>query len=150
MKIISAISLFISINSFVALLPADPLDRYDRPAYQPLPPYAIQYQDYGRIWVEKDMNQDGYQLRIHTRGDVSPESIQVSVIGRTILIENKQSFQQEERTDRGYYSYSRSSSNFRRRFSIPRNADVENMARTDEKGTITITFPYLSRYPEQP
>jgi HSP20 family molecular chaperone IbpA len=107
----------------------------------------MQYRSYGRVWVEKGMAQDGYKLYVHTSKDIDPRSIQVSIVGRTVIIESKQSFQQEERNDRGIYSYSRSSTNFRRRFSIPRNADTENMSRTESGGVITITLPFLHPNP---
>jgi HSP20 family molecular chaperone IbpA len=109
----------------------------------------MQYRSFGRIWVEKGMGQDGYQLRIYTSGDIDPESIQVKILGRTIIIENKQSLQNEESSERGFYSYSRSSTNFRRRFSIPRDADPGNMKRTIVNGVITLTLPFLYVNPEE-
>lgn len=114
----------------------------ERPA--PLSTGGYRYK--GRIRIEKDRNEAGYQLRIHTSGDLDPESIQVSIQGRSILIENDRSFQREERGEQGAYSYSRSSSTFRRRLSIPRNADAENMQRSIEGGVLTITLPYLNGY----
>ncbi len=109
----------------------------------PIPPSAMQYRNFGRIWVDKGMDQEGYKLRIYISGEIDPESIQVKIVGHTIIIENKQSLQQEERSEQGFYSYSSSSRNFRRRFSIPRDADPENMKRTVENGVITITLPFL-------
>ena len=130
---------------------AQPPEAYNNPTFQPpLPPSNMQYRSFGRIWVEKGMDQEGYKLLIYTSKDIDPESIQVRITGHTIIIESKQSFQQEERSDRGFYSYSRSSSNFRRRFSIPRNADAENMQRTENNGVITITLPFVHLGPDQP
>jgi hypothetical protein len=123
---------------------------YGNPFFQPpLPPSSMQYRSYGRIWVEKKLDKEGYKLLIHTSQDIAPESIQVKIIGRAIIIESKQSIQQEERSDRGFYSYSHSSSNFRRRFSIPRNADIDKMERSESDGVITITLPFLYSNIEQ-
>ena len=111
---------------------------------RPIPPSAGNYRYNGRVRIEKGRNDQGYQLHIYTSGDLDPESIQVSIQGRSILIENDRSVQREEQSERGYYSYSRSSSSFRRRLSIPRNADVENIQRTVGDGVLTITLPYLN------
>jgi hypothetical protein len=131
------------IGSFIDLHAQVP-EAYSKRLYQyPLPPTSMQYRNFGRIWVEKSMDQDGYKLHIHTSDNTDPQSIEVKIVGRTIVIQNKQSHQKEEITDRGFYSYSRSSSNFRRRFSVPRNADTENIQRKEENGIITITLPFL-------
>lgn len=103
----------------------------------------MEYRTQGRMRIERDRNEEGYQLRIHISGDIDPEAIQVSVQGNSLLIVNDRSFQTEERGDQGYYSFSRSSSSMRRRLSIPRNADTENMQRRVEDGVIIITLPYL-------
>ena len=123
---------------------------YNNPVFQPpLPPSSMQYRSFGRIWVEKGMDQDGYKLLVHTSKDMDTKSIQVRIAGRSIIIESKQSFHQEERSDSGFYNYSSSSSNFRRRFSIPRDADIENMNRVDSAGVIIITLPFLYSSIEQ-
>ena len=117
----------------------------------PMPPPMIQgpslgsYSYHGSIRIEKDRDEVGYQLRIYPGGDLSPESVQVSIQGRSILIENNRSFQREERSEHGY-NYARSSNRFRRRLSIPRYADVENMQRRVENGVLIITLPYLNGY----
>ena len=143
-KLITILSTLILVglgNSLQAELP----DRYGPGYFQrPSFPSSVGYRHQGRIHVEKGMNEEGYQLRIHTSGDIDPESIQVNILGNSILLENDQSFKREERNERGYYSFSRSSRNFRRRFSIPRNADIENMKQSVEAGVITITLPFLN------
>lgn len=111
---------------------------------RPSPPAWTGYQHEGRVHIERGLSEAGYQLRIHTQGGISPQAIQVKIQGNSILIENDQSNQREEKNERGYYSYTRSSSRFRRRFSVPRNADTENMQRTVEDGVITITLPFLN------
>ncbi len=118
-----------------------PLPGFERP----VPPSASNYRYQGRVRIEKSRNEQGYLLHIYTGGDLAPESIQVSVQGRSLLIENNRSFQREEQGETGYYSYSRSSSSFRRRLSIPRDADVENMQQSVGEGVLTITLPYLNR-----
>ena len=129
------------------LATAESLEQSTSPGYmRPLPPTASGIRYRGRIRIEKGMNEDGYQLRIYTSEDVDPQAIQVSVQGHSILIENARSFKREERNDRGFFSYSRSSSHFRRRLSLPRNADAENMQRSVEDGVLTITLPYLNGY----
>ncbi len=125
------------------------------PEMMPTPGYGMDrtdaprpdnYRFRGRIRIEKDRNEFGYQLKIYTSGDFDPESVQVSIQGNSILIENDRSFQREERYERGGYSYSRNSSSFRRRLSIPRNADVNNMTRHVENGVLIINLPYLNGY----
>lgn len=140
-KVVVAVGVSVGL---IGPLHAQSPDVYNSPAFQPpLPPSSVQYRSFGRIWVEKGMDKDGYKLLIYISDDIDPEAIQVRVAGRTIIIENKQSFQQEERSDRGFYSYSRSTTNFRRRFSIPRDADAGRMQRTENNGVITITLPFV-------
>ncbi|MEN8129259.1 MAG: Hsp20 family protein [Pseudomonadota bacterium] len=145
-KLITILSTLILVglgNSLQAEWP----DRYGPGYYQRPPlPSSAGYRQQGRMHIEKGMNEEGYQLRIHASGDINPESIHVGIQGNSILIENDQSLQREERNEGGYYSYSRSSRNFRRRISIPRNADIENMQRSVEAGVITITLPFLNGY----
>lgn len=132
---------------FFQLVQAETPQPFPSPGYERPMPYSTNSFRYrGRIRVEKGMNEEGYQLRIYTSGDVDPEAIQVSIQGRSILIENSRSFQREERSEGEYYSYSGSSSSFRRRFSIPRYADAENMKSKVEEGVLTITLPYLNGY----
>jgi hypothetical protein len=149
MKIIKVVVIVTSLLGLVNQTTAQSPEAFSNPIFQPpMPPSSMQYRSYGRIWVEKGMDQDGYKLRIYTSKDIDPASIQVRTVGRSIIIESNQSFQQEERSDRGFYSYSHSSSDFRRRFSIPRNADIGNMNRTENDGVITITLPFLYPSPE--
>ena len=151
MKVINgAISVMLCLIGLVNQSHAQPPEVYNNPFFQPpLPPSSMPYRSYGGVRIEKGMDQDGYKLHIYPSKDIDPESIQVRIVGRSIIIESKQSFQQEERSDRGFYSYSRSSSNFRRRFSIPRNADIEHMKRSQNEGVVTITLPYFYNSPEQ-
>ena len=101
------------------------------------------YHYQGRIRIEKDRNEEGYLLRIYTGGDLDPESVQVVIQGNSILVENDRSFQREEQSEWGAYRYSRNTSHFRRRLTIPRDADTANMQRRVEDGVLIITLPYL-------
>ena len=93
------------------------------------------------VRFERYRDQEGYRLRIHTRG-MDPEAIQVSVQGRSLLVQNRQAHQVEQRNDRGGYQFSTTSSNMRRRFPIPPDADARAMKRSLEEGVVVITLPY--------
>ncbi|MEJ2454999.1 MAG: Hsp20 family protein [Candidatus Thiodiazotropha sp.] len=90
---------------------------------------------------ERFRDRNGYQLRIHTRG-MDPEAIQVRVQGRSLVVENRESHQIEQRNDRGSYQFAATSSNMRRRFPIPPDADPGAMQRSLEEGAVVITLPY--------
>jgi len=149
MKIINGVISVMFLAGLVNQTHGQPPEVYNTPYFQPpWPPSSMQYRSFGGIWVEKYTDQEGYKLRIHTSQDFDPESIQVRIMGHSIIIESKQSFQQEEKSDRGFYSYSRSSSNFRRRYSIPRDADTGKLKRSESNGVITITLPFLYLNPD--
>lgn len=93
------------------------------------------------VRFERGRDQNGYTLRILTQG-ISPDAIQVNVRGHTLVVENQESHQVEQRSDRGSYHFSSTSSSMRRRFTLPPDADVQAMKRTVEEGVITITLPY--------
>jgi HSP20 family molecular chaperone IbpA len=90
---------------------------------------------------ERGRDEKGYTLRIFTRG-ISPDAVQVSVRGRTLVVENQASRQIEQRSDRGSYHFSSSSSHMRRRFPLPPDADAQAMQQTVDDGVIVITLPY--------
>jgi HSP20 family molecular chaperone IbpA len=143
MKSIMVILLTASLTGFIHNSYAFPPYGYGYNDYQAYPP------GYGRgpvrhqaIRIERDRDEHGYLVNVHLDENTQPEAIQVSVRGRHLLIESKRSLQREER-DEGHYSYSRSSSSFRRRFLIPSDADAANMQRSDQQGLISITLPYL-------
>ena len=93
----------------------------------------------------QDRDQDGYHLRIQLQG-ISPEAIQVSVQGHSLVVENRESHQVERHNERGSYHFSSASSSMRRRFPLPPDADVHALKRSDEGGGIVITLPYVE-YP---
>ena len=95
-----------------------------------------------RVRFKQDQDESGYHLRIALQG-YSPEAIQVSVDGHSLLVENQEAHRVENRSDHGY-SFSTSSSSMRRRFRIPMDADVNAMQRTENEGEIIITLPYRS------
>ena len=90
---------------------------------------------------ERYRDQDGYQLRIHTQG-MDPEAIQVTVQGRSLVVQNRESHQVERRSDRGSYNFSATSSSMRRRFPLPPDADASAMKRSLGDGMVVITLPY--------
>ncbi len=90
---------------------------------------------------ERYRDQNGYQLRIHTRG-IDPEAIQVNIQGRSLVVRNQESHQVEQRNDRGGYQFATTSSNMRRRFPLPPDADAGAMKRSIEEGVVVITLPY--------
>lgn len=90
---------------------------------------------------ERYRDQSGYHLRVHTQG-MDPEALQVSVQGRALVVENRESHQVEHRSEQGSYQFATTSSNMRRRFPIPPDADAEAMQRSVEEGTLVITLPY--------
>jgi HSP20 family molecular chaperone IbpA len=93
------------------------------------------------VRFERYRDQEGYRLRIHTRG-IDPEAIQVSVQGRSLLVQNREAHQIERRSDRGGYQFATTSSSMRRRFPLPPDADAGAMTRTLEDGAVVITLPY--------
>jgi HSP20 family molecular chaperone IbpA len=105
------------------------------------PPSSNSFNVQQDVRFERTRSDKGYILRIYTRG-ISPEAIQVSVQGHTLVVQNQESRQVERRSDRGSYSFSSSSSSMRRRFSLPPDADAQAMQRTVEDGVIVITLPY--------
>ena len=141
MKKIVATMSFLVLAGLVGAANAQPTGYYGYPGFQRPTPSWMGSCHQARIRLERDRNEEGYLLRIYTSGDIDPEAIQVSIRGNSLLIENDQSTQQEQKSDRGYYSSSRSSSRFRRRLSLPWDADADNMQRSVEDGVITIMLP---------
>ncbi len=94
---------------------------------------------------ERYRDSNGYQLRIHIRG-IDPEAIQVRVQGRSLVVENRESHRVEQRNDRGSYQFATTSSNMRRRFPIPPDADPGAMRRSVEEGVVVITLPYAQGF----
>ncbi|MES9970390.1 MAG: Hsp20/alpha crystallin family protein [Candidatus Thiodiazotropha sp.] len=93
-----------------------------------------------RVRFRQDQDDAGYHLRISLQG-YSPEAIQVSVDGRSLLVQNKEAHRVENRSERGH-SFVSSSSSMRRRFRLPWDADVSAMKRTEKEAEIVITLPY--------
>ncbi len=93
------------------------------------------------VRFERYRDQHGYHIRIHTRG-MDPEAIQVSIQGRFLVVQNRESHKVEQRNDRGSYQFAATSSNMRRRFPLPPNADASAMKRSLDDGVVMITLPY--------
>lgn len=117
-------------------------------------PPGVPYQGFGpgptgdRYSVQKGMrferhrDQNGYQLRILTRG-MDPEAVQVSIQGRSLVVQNRESHQVEQQSDSGSYRFATTSSNMRRRFPLPPDADAAAMKRSVDGDVVVITLPYL-------
>jgi HSP20 family molecular chaperone IbpA len=140
MKPKAFIIVFALLSAFAVIAFAQPPGNYGPGAYAaPSNSFSVQK----GMRFERGRDEKGYTLRIYTRG-ISPEAIQASVRGRTLVVENQESRQVEQRSDRGSYSFSSSSSSMRRRFPLPPDADAQAMQRTVEDGVIVITLPYAS------
>ncbi|TNF93211.1 MAG: Hsp20 family protein [Gammaproteobacteria bacterium] len=107
-------------------------------------PFSSFSRDYG-LQYEKDQTEDSYILKIHLN-NMSPSDIEIFPAGHGIRIRNAMSFRQENRNDRGGYSYVRSSSSFSKYIRLPRDADIDRMQKTDSEGLIVITIPKTERY----
>ena len=132
--------------AFTGLASAQPPGAYSHPAYG----HASQGNRFVKqtgIRFERYRDQEGYHLRIQTRG-MDPESLQVSIQGRSLVVENRESHRVERSSERGSYQFASSSSSMRRRFTLPPDADAQAMQRTVEEGALVISLPYrqASRY----
>jgi HSP20 family molecular chaperone IbpA len=125
---------------------AQPPGAFSRQGYGHAPP-ANRFSVQKGIRFERFRDQNGYHLRIHTQG-MDPEALQVSIQGRSLVVQNRESHQVEHRSERGSYQFATSSTNMRRRFRLPPDADEQAMQRSVEEGSLVITFPYreLPRY----
>ncbi|MET0065178.1 MAG: small heat shock protein [Candidatus Thiodiazotropha sp.] len=92
------------------------------------------------IRFARDQDETGYHLRIDTQG-YTPDAIEVRIEGPYLVVQNQQSQRLENRSERGYSVTSHASS-FKRRFRIPRNADVAAMSREESEDRLVITLPY--------
>jgi len=109
------------------------------------------------LGIVRGVNEQGYYLRIHL-GGLEPQAVQVTPVGRTLVISATQSLQSERRhapqqSHPGYrqwsYSTQRSSGAMQRRISVPRDADIDAMQRTDGEAVILITLPRFQGAPPQ-
>jgi HSP20 family molecular chaperone IbpA len=103
------------------------------------PPASSQRRIRQEIRVQRDRTPDGYQVRIYS-GSEDPASIRVKIEGRSVLISSSESQGEEQSDDRGSYRYFRLSSRSSQRLSLPRDADLNSMKRTEKDGAITLTF----------
>jgi HSP20 family molecular chaperone IbpA len=143
MKAWSKFFLFALVSTMAATVSAQPPGYYGPSAAGGYAAPSNSFSVQKGMRFEKGRDDKGYYLRIYTRG-VSPEAVQVSVRGRTLIVENQESRQVEQRSDRGGYSFSTSSSSMRRRFPLPPDADAQSMQRSVEDGVIVITLPYAT------
>jgi|GEM_PF-3350103 len=93
-----------------------------------------------RVRVQRQSTPGAYYIRIDT-GNSGADAVQLRVQGNTLLIGSNRSLQNEQRSDRGGYRFSRFSSAFSQRIRLPRDADTANMRRAEEGGVITLAIP---------
>ncbi len=117
------------------------------------PPAATGYPAPGGLRIERRADEQGYYLLIHP-GGLAPHAVQVTPMGRSLVISTTQSLESEHRQApqqiypgyrRWSYSTYRSSGAMQRRISVPRDANIEAMQRTDSEATILITLPRVPR-----
>lgn len=99
-----------------------------------------------RIRVQRRATPDAYLIRIDS-GSGEDGQVKIDREGRTLVVSSSRSVEQEQRSDRGWYRFSRFSSGFRQRIRLPRDADLEQMKQEEKDGVITITIPRVR--PEQ-
>jgi HSP20 family molecular chaperone IbpA len=102
-----------------------------------------------KLRIERDTDADAYVVRIHTREDVDPATVDVQQRGRQLQIRVSRSNQTNYTDDQtaGYRSYSFAySSHTSRRFTLPPDADLSAMQREDQDGSVTLTFPRNQGY----
>jgi HSP20 family molecular chaperone IbpA len=92
------------------------------------------------IRFQQSQDNKGYHLIIYTQG-YTPDAIEVRVEGPYLVVQNQQSQRLENRSERGY-SFTSHSTSFKRRFRIPRDADVAAMSREESEDNLVITLPY--------
>ena len=138
--IVSGVVLLLSMSTALQALP--PGGYYPHRAYQD-DPGSNSFSVQRGMRFQRTRDENGYILRIETRG-TTPDAIQVSLQGRSLVIQNQESRQVEQRSDRGGYQFSSTSSSMRRRFHLPPDADVAAMQRSEEDGVVVIRFPYAS------
>lgn len=114
-------------------------DFYRMPDRGAAPPWADEGVGF-RIRIQRRATPNAYTIRIDSgSGDAS--QVQVDVEGRTLVIGSSRTVEKEQRSDRGWYRFSRVSSGYRQRIRLPRDADVANMQRDEQDGVITLTIP---------
>jgi HSP20 family molecular chaperone IbpA len=109
---------------------------YGPPAY-PAPGYGHRVPQSVRIAT--DRSPEGYVVTISLTG-YQPSDIEVVRAGRWLIVRRAASEAESERQP-GAYRFHRSYSTFSRRVTLPRDADLEAMQRTDGEGFIRLTVP---------
>ena len=105
----------------------------------------------GGIRFEKGMDEKGYYLTAQI-GGMAPEDLLIKPMHGSLMISSTQMSQSETRdqTAGRSYRFSRSFGNFSRRISLPFDADIENMERTDSDGAVTLFIPRLVEPGQRP
>lgn len=95
--------------------------------------------------IIRDADRSAYYILVST-GDIEPQAVQVRAEGRWLLIgvdrSKQDSLQQQFDEGRGYMrSYSFSTGQANRRFTLPQDADLQGMQREDGDQEVRITIP---------
>lgn len=113
------------------------------PAYPVSGAYPYAYAPAPRIHLEKAMYEEGYLLRVHTRG-ITPEDIEVVADRGRLRLRSERSRQREWQSDEPYRRSSLSSrSSVRRSARLPYDADVSKLTTRIEDGVLEIRIPRL-------
>ena len=71
---------------------------------------------------------------------IDPKDIDISVDGNRLVISGEKR-QEEEEQDKNYYRVERSYGSFRRSFSLPSNADADNIKASSKDGVLSVRIP---------
>jgi HSP20 family molecular chaperone IbpA len=91
------------------------------------------------VRLERQATKDAYRLLIHLKG-YQPSEIAVSVVGNALVVRSVRA-EGLNRVEQGGYQFVRRTHRFERRMSLPRDADVAAMRRTDKEGLVEIQIP---------
>lgn len=131
-----------------------PYDYGPYPGYMPTPqmppygPFGVGGPEQRQgLSISRDADADAYYITIATNG-IEPKAVQVRTEGRWILIgldrSQQDSYQDTFDQGRGYVrSYSLSSGQTSKRFTLPRDADPQALRREDGEKQVRVIIPRI-------
>lgn len=91
--------------------------------------------------IEIRENKDGYVFKCDVPG-LKPEELDVSVTGDRLQISGKREQEQDQTGEEGtYHTYERSYGSFCRMFTLPENADIDQIRSSLDNGVLTLVVP---------
>jgi HSP20 family molecular chaperone IbpA len=91
--------------------------------------------------VERNATAEGYSVRIFLEGRTA-DTLRVTQEGRWLVIHSGQDDNQQYTSDQqGGYSFQRSYRSAQRRFTLPPDADISKLTRTDSEGLVELSIP---------